>query len=75
MVVCIMILLQAKREALGWSRSKLARESELNASTVTWVETGRFVPYEGQLLKLQKAVRHTGDPAELLQDVADHASH
>ena len=58
------------REERGWSRAELARRAGLNASTVGWIESGRFRPYDGQLLKLAAALE-LGEPQveELFHEV------
>lgn len=48
--------LKKLREARGWSKARLARQAELNATTVGWIESGRFRPYPVQLKKLAKAL-------------------
>jgi transcriptional regulator with XRE-family HTH domain len=48
--------LQARREALGWSRAELARRAGLNATTVGLIESGRLLPYDSQLVKLAAAL-------------------
>ena len=48
--------LREHREARGWSRAELARRAVLNATTVGWVETGRFRPYSAQVKKLARAL-------------------
>ena len=45
-----------ERNRRGWSLAKLARRSDLNATTVGLIESGRFRPYPGQLRKLAKAL-------------------
>ena len=48
--------LREHRERRGWSRAELARQAKLNATTVGWIESGRFRPYRVQLQKLAKAL-------------------
>lgn len=42
----------ARRTALGLSKSALAREADLNVSTVCSIEKKRLNPYPGQVRKL-----------------------
>ena len=56
-----MTQLKKLREERGWSKAELARRAGLNASTVGWIESGRFRPYDGQLLKLAAALE-LGEP-------------
>lgn len=53
------------------SRAELSRKANMQAGVVGWVETGRFIPYDSQLLKLAAALDWQGDPHELLEVVAD----
>ena len=62
-------LLRKLREQVGLSRAEASRRAGMNASTWGLVETGRFIPYPGQLTRMQEVVGHTGDPAELLEEV------
>ena len=48
--------LKEHRERRGWSRAELARRARLNATTVGWIESGRFRPYRVQRQKLAKAL-------------------
>lgn len=60
------VKMQAVREEQGLSRSKLARMAELQPTMITWIETGRFVPYPAQLDRLAR-VLDVSDPEELLE--------
>lgn len=64
-------LLRTVRETSGMSRAELSRKANMQAGVVGWVETGRFIPYDSQLLKLAAALDWQGDPHELLEVVAD----
>ena len=46
----------AERERRGWSQAELARRAGLNATTVSLIESGRFIPYDKQLAKLGRAL-------------------
>lgn len=61
-------LLRSHREERGWSRAELARRSELNATTVGWIESGRFRPYRVQVEKLAKALDLTVEDLERCPD-------
>ena len=56
--------LRKHREARGWSRAELARRAQMNATTVGWIESGRFRPYPVQLEKLAKALELTLEDLE-----------
>ena len=49
----------------GWSKAELARRAGLNASTVGVIESGRLIPYAGQVAKLAAAL---GVPPQELGD-------
>ena len=59
------------RKAKGMNRSQLARAASMQAGTITWIETGRFVPYASQLKKIADALGWEGDPSELFEEVPD----
>ena len=48
--------LTEERKRRGWSQAKLARESDLNATTVCLIENRRWRPYRKQLVKLARAL-------------------
>jgi transcriptional regulator with XRE-family HTH domain len=48
--------LTIERKRRGWSQAKLARNSDLNTTTVNLIESGRFRPYPKQLAKLARAL-------------------
>jgi transcriptional regulator with XRE-family HTH domain len=51
-----MILLKLEREQRGWSQAELARRANLNANTISLIESGRFVPYPRQLSRIAGAL-------------------
>ena len=64
--------LASVREALGLSRSQVAREGNLQQGTVSWIEKGRFVPYESQAEKIVGVLRAhgwAGDETTLFEKV------
>ncbi len=66
-----MLRLTFYRQQRGWSKSRLAREAALNASTVGLIENKRLRPYATQMVKLATAL---GVPADedLLAEVSEH---
>lgn len=44
-----------KREELGLSKSAFGREAKLHVSTISQIESGRLVPYPGQMKKIAAA--------------------
>ena len=63
--------LTAERERLGLSKDETARRAGLNAATISQAESGRFRPYDSQLLKLLDVFGLEGDPKQLLEEVDD----
>ena len=49
--------LRVEREKRGWTKAEYARRAKMNASTISWIESGRFRPYPGQVKKLARALR------------------
>lgn len=64
----IPIKLSAIREERGWKRSDLARKTGMQAGMISWIETGRFIPYESQIAKIAKAL-DIEDPSVLFEEV------
>lgn len=56
------------RRERGMTRAELARRACVQPNIITWVEQGRFVPYESQLEKLAGALG-VDDPGTLLDRV------
>lgn len=68
-----MIRLQEERESKRWSKSRLAREADLNPATITWAEGRGFRLYPVQLEKLARALGWPEErAAELLDEVSEH---
>ena len=44
-----------RREDLGLSVSAFSREAGLHVSTVSQIESGRLIPYPGQIRKIKEA--------------------
>jgi ribosome-binding protein aMBF1 (putative translation factor) len=59
-------VIEKHRQERGWSKAKLARQAEMNAATVGWIESGRFRPYDRQLEKLAAALGLRGSQREQL---------
>ena len=55
------------REALGITQAELSRRTGINATTISLISHGRFIPYDGQLYRLKMALHFAGDPHELLE--------
>jgi transcriptional regulator with XRE-family HTH domain len=61
-----------ERKRRGWTRAELARRANMNATTVSLIETGRLRPYPGQLAKLAHALGVAEEQAHaLLGDATD----
>jgi transcriptional regulator with XRE-family HTH domain len=65
-----MIILTAERQRRGWSQAEMARRAQLNANTVSQIESGRFQPYPAQLQKLASALAWPVAEAERLLEEA-----
>lgn len=60
------------RESLNLNRSQVAREAKMQPGVLTWIETGRFIPYESQIEKIAAVYRNhgwVGDTESLLEQV------
>jgi ribosome-binding protein aMBF1 (putative translation factor) len=64
-----MLAITKERERKGLKKSELARRAEIQATTLGWIEEGRFKPYDSQLNKLAVALKWEGEPACLLSEV------
>ena len=67
------LLIKARKDA-GMNRSDLARAAKMQPSVITWIETGRFYPYESQMEKIAAALGWEGDPTELFREVTEDAA-
>ena len=59
------------RVSLGLTKAQLAKEAHLQPGMVAWIESGRFVPYETQLIKIAESLRKygwQGDTESLMED-------
>jgi transcriptional regulator with XRE-family HTH domain len=56
-------------EALGITQAEVSRRTSINASTISLVARGRFIPYDSQLFRIKAAIGYEGDPHELLEPV------
>ena len=63
------IKLTEAREALGWSKNRLFRESGVANSDICKAESGIYKLYPSQRAKLAKALGFEGDPDDLLKEV------
>lgn len=64
--------MQQIREAKGLSRSEVSRRAEVQPSLVGWIETGRYIPYRTQLVKVAAALGVDESEAEtLLEPIGD----
>jgi transcriptional regulator with XRE-family HTH domain len=65
--------LEAIRLKRGWSKSELARRSEINQTTIMQITNEKRRPNASQLERLSIELGWTGDPADLLDEVEDAA--
>jgi len=67
-----MIKLKTERLAAGESQAELARRAHLHPTTISLIESRRFLPGPGQLSKLARALGlPQGEAASLLDEVPD----
>ena len=57
------------REKRGMSKADLARATGMQAGTIGWIESGRFIPYDSQLANIANALG-VDDPNALLEQVS-----
>lgn len=57
------------RAQCGMTRAALARAANMQAGVITWIETGRYIPYDSQLQKIAAALG-VDDPESLLEPLA-----
>lgn len=57
-----MIPLRSKeiRESLGLNRAQAAREARMQPGVLSWIEEGRFIPYDSQIEKIASVYRRYG---------------
>jgi transcriptional regulator with XRE-family HTH domain len=60
-----------QRRARDWSRAKLARVADMNATTISEAVSGKRRPGPMQLAKIARALEWTGRPEALLDEVDD----
>ena len=61
------------RDSLHLRRAQVAREAKMQPGVLTWIETGRYIPYQSQLEKIAAVYRShgwTGETASLLDEVS-----
>ena len=60
------------RESLNIKRAQVAREAKMQPGVLTWIEEGRFIPYDSQLQKIADVYRRhgwKGENEDLLEEV------
>lgn len=65
----IQTMLERARIEKGLTKAALARAAKMQQGTISWIESGRFIPYESQLSKLAEALDWQGKPEELIKEV------
>jgi transcriptional regulator with XRE-family HTH domain len=69
-----MIELTRQRLALDLSKQQVSFRARVAASTLGQIESGRFTPYEPQLLRIAAALGWEDDPRDLLAEVGENSS-
>jgi transcriptional regulator with XRE-family HTH domain len=67
------IKLTQRRQERGMTKQQLSFASRVAATTIGQIESGRFVPYEPQLIRLARALDYRGSAADLLEHVQEPA--
>lgn len=60
------------RESLKLRKADVAREANMQLGVLTWIETGRHIPYDSQIEKIANVYRRhgwKGTTDELLEEV------
>ena len=57
------------RESKGMTKAQLARLAKMQAGTIGWIESGRFIPYESQLENIAR-VLEVENPSSLMEQVS-----
>lgn len=65
-------LVKEKREALGWNKSKLAREARVDPSTITRIENGEMLGHSDTIARIGNALGI--DPRKLDAAIRDQES-
>lgn len=61
------------REELKLRKADVAREANMQPGVLTWIETGRYIPYDSQIEKIANVYRRhgwKGATEELLEEVS-----
>lgn len=61
------------RESLKLRKADVAREENMQPGVLTWIEMGRFIPYDSQIEKIANVYRRhgwKGDTEDLLEEVS-----
>lgn len=63
-----MLVITSQRLKRNWTKSELARRAGMHVSSVSQIESGRLVPYPGQVEKLAVALGWKNDPRALFEE-------
>lgn len=64
--------LRLERERQGCTRADIARRASINKTTYGWIENGRFIPLDSQLVKIASVLGWPLEArAELLEEAHD----
>jgi transcriptional regulator with XRE-family HTH domain len=64
-----MIRMKSLRLQQKISQLEVSRRAAIAPGTISQAESGRFVPYDSQLIKIASALGYTGEPTTLLEEV------
>ena len=60
-----------ERRKLGWSQAELARHAEVNATSMSRIESGKEPAWPKRGKRIADALGWQGDPDELFEDIED----
>lgn len=64
-----MKVMTRRRQALGWSQSRLSHATGIHASTISSIERGRLLPWPSQATRIARALGVPEDAAgELFEE-------
>lgn len=63
------VVMEQVRRERGMTRAAVARAANMQAGVITWIETGRYIPYDSQLQKIAAALG-VDNPESLMEPLA-----
>ena len=66
-----MLRVVLERQKLGWSQARLAREANVNATSMSRIESGKENAYPNRGARIAAALGWEGNPSELFEEVKE----